>query len=294
MTKQYVQNNLQLIEYNGENLPLIFQYIATNSNRSGLVVQTQSGNITVNSNTIVWVSGVGPYMVQEGAWILVESLATLFQKSSKIYTTDNHGNYSITSLKNVNDQFNQIRFLENDNGYILVSDNAPYYFYNSDSNPLSEDNSSEKIIFDIYKCSVANGIRPVYDDKLPKFINLDGIFTGFCNDYRSATAKIYANAIRLDTNRDYYIKLSSDNKAVQISNNEILLSNLTNKEYNYYSDITFSGNIVNTVFNLTIELYIDQELIDYDNLAIHIICPKPPAPTPQPINPIKAEIKVVS
>jgi hypothetical protein len=375
--KQYINQNLQLLEYSGEKKQLFFEYVVNNTVLSGLTIDirrpmvinrniinisnssprivtvnsaghgfsnndilvisnnsvtsnNKSWTITVLSdttfslngsvsegsgsagtggsakkdsfeiihqsvseNTIVWVANNGPYIVKENSWVLLEDVKILFSQGSKIYGLDDHGNYNVTNLSTINDTYNQIRYLEDHSGYILLSNNSPYLLYEHD-NQLLNITDNPKIMFDVYKCSMNNGVQLIFNDRLPKLITLNGLFTGFCDDYKKAVTKIYGNLTNLDTNRDYTIKLKSNNKDVIIRDSELLLNNITSANYFYNTEITFNSDLVNSIFNLTLELYVDQTLIDYDNLAVYLECPRPPAPTPTPINPITATFTVVS
>lgn len=235
--------------------------------------------VVLKPNTYVWINTKGAYLTQKEEWIFLEDLTNFFTKIDKLYTTTNNGAYISNRNMRLNDVLNQIQYLENGEGYIVVvqpNQSLPFVWYVEENN--IESLKYEKIAFDIEECYNINKQNIEFVDNNAKTIRLDQR-SGVCKENGLAVISLPLNLTNLKKNTDYYIRLDSTNKDIFFVDQDFYLNNNQLSNYSLYAKIKFTKNTSNSIFNIVVSMNIGANNIDKDILSIYTNCPAPPEQT---------------
>lgn len=282
--------------YNGT-----FQIVVTGNNTFTYTVgasgsDTASGNIVLNSlsqtytnvaidkDRLVWITGKGAYITQESAWVSVPEVTNLLNNSTKIYATDENGSYLVFDPTDIADPFNQIKRLNTNEGYLVISNKAgqipDYVWYDTIDQDLSNYNNP-KVSFVYTQC--ATNINVEDNQKAIKLADIEGV----CDTYKKAGTTLTIRLEKLRKGYNYKVRfIDYSDTGVVFENEELYYGNNQLDIININNNIDITKNLNNNIVNISILLYENDVLISSDSLGIYINCPiAPPIINPPLIRP---------
>jgi len=238
------------------------------------VISQTTSNLAIDKDRLVWITGKGAYLTQEGAWVPVPEVTNLLNNSTKIYTTDDKGSYLVFDPSDISDPFNQIKRLTTNEGYLIISNKAgqipDYLWYETIDQDL--DNFDKPSVMFIYKQCNSN-IDVKNNQKSIKLEHIDGA----CDTHKKAgtTLKIRLHSLRKGFN--YRLRFSSSLEAkILFENEELYYGNNQLLEIDINNNIDILNNLNNNVLTIYVHLYENDVLASNDTLSIYINCPAAP------------------
>lgn len=247
---------------------------ATGTNIIASTTISTYSNVAVEADRLVWITGKGAYLTQEGVWIPVPEITNLLNNSTKIYGTDKNGSYLVFDTSDIADPFNQLKLLQPEEGYLIISNKAgqiPNYIWYDVTAINPEVFNKPKVSFIYNQC---NTVKNVNNNQ--KAINLKDI-GGACDSYKKAGVTLKAKLEDLKKGYHYRVEFSTDHPNTVFENTELYYGNNQLKYLIINNNIDIMSDLTNNIVTLNIYLYENDLLINTDTLSIYINCQVPPA-----------------
>lgn len=243
-----------------------------NSITATTTIKTYS-HVAVEPNRLVWITGKGAYLTQEGAWTLVPEITNLLNNSTKIYGTDANGSYLVFDTSDIADPFNQIKHLKAGEGYLIVSNKAgqiPNYTWYESNAADPQVFSKPRVSFVYEQCDTAVEVM-----NNQKAVNLQDL-EGMCDAHRKAGATIKVHLDDLRKGFHYRLVFTADQSGIVFENTELYYGNNQVSNFIVNNNIDMLANLVNNVITINTYLYENDVLVNADVLSIYVNCPPPP------------------